>query len=181
MIGDKTMKIYTIKISLLAFCSIAYMAGYIQAGTSKQSNIDISKNDSVRYEVDTFRIAILPLEQISVFQIFKDVASAKLVLKEYEEVDNLLKSCITDYNKGQQSEFKINLSNYYRQYIVVTNSEGEKEVWINCFCDNFYNDADYLDWKKYVVFMLDGGKCFFNLKINLAKRQYYDLRVNGYA
>ena len=34
------------------------------------------------------------------------------------------------------------------------------------------------DWKKYSIFIKDGGNCYFNLKINLATRQYYELRVN---
>lgn len=56
------------------------------------------------------------------------------------------------------------------------NKKGEKEVWINCFCVDVRRD-----WKKQIVEVYDGGNCFFNLKINLNKSQYYELSVNGEA
>jgi hypothetical protein len=44
------------------------------------------------------------------------------------------------------------------------NSKGEKEVWINCFC----RDGER-DWRKNLVFVKDGGNCYFNLKVNLSR------------
>ena len=104
----------------------------------------------------------------------------------------LLSECIEKYNLDQQkqfdkinkehpehrfnkSDFIIDLTKYKRQIIAVTNDKGEKEVWVNCFC----NDANY--WKKEIVQVMDGGKCFFNFKINLTTKKYFDLRVNGEA
>jgi hypothetical protein len=65
---------------------------------------------------------------------------------------------------------------YKRQYVSIINSIGEKEVWINCFCDSFYKD-----WKKQILHVDDGGNCFFNLKVNLSTKKCYDIFVNGYA
>jgi hypothetical protein len=49
-------------------------------------------------------------------------------------------------------------------------------VWINCFCN-----YEELDWKKSMVFVKYGGKCYFNLRVNLSRGTYYDLMVNGSA
>jgi len=73
-------------------------------------------------------------------------------------------------------DFVIDLKKYKRQYIAVINSKGEKEVWVNCFCDTWKKN-----WRKELIFVLDGGNCYFNLKINLTKGEYYDLMVNGDA
>jgi hypothetical protein len=35
------------------------------------------------------------------------------------------------------NHFIIDLKKYKRQYIAVTNSKGEKEVWVNCFCNTW--------------------------------------------
>ena len=80
-------------------------------------------------------------------------------------------------NGFQLKDFIIDLRKYYRQYIVTKNKKGEKEVWVNCFCS--IQNMDY--WKKQVVFVMDGGNCFFNLKINLSRKSYSDFEVNGEA
>ena len=66
--------------------------------------------------------------------------------------------------------------NYKRQYIVVTNRRDEKEVWVNCFCTDFGKNR-----KKQYIYVRDGGPCFFNFKINLTMKKYYDFHVNGSA
>lgn len=166
----------------LAFCTIICTASCTQTGTNRQSDSNSSKNDSVRYEVDTSRIAVLPLEEVSHFHIFNNTISTELTLNEYEIIEDLLRECIANYNKnsepdGSGYDCTIDLSNFKRQYVAVVNSDGDREVWVNCFC----RGHDVVNWKKYIVFARDGGNCFFNLKINLTKKQYYDLMVNGYA
>jgi hypothetical protein len=37
------------------------------------------------------------------------------------------------------------------------------------------------DWRKELFDVMDGGNCFFELKINLTSGKYYDLNVNGDA
>ncbi len=61
--------------------------------------------------------------------------------------------------------------------MVIKNVKGEKEVWVNCFCSVQYMDY----WKKQVVFVKDGGNCFFNVKINITKKSFSDFEVNGEA
>ncbi|WP_214225651.1 hypothetical protein [Pedobacter sp. B4-66] len=75
------------------------------------------------------------------------------------------------------SDYTIDLKRYKRQYIVLVNKKGQKEVWINCLCAISDND----DWKTKKIVVYDGGKCYFNLKINLSEKIYFDFQVNGIA
>jgi hypothetical protein len=71
----------------------------------------------------------------------------------------------------------IDLKRYKRQYIGVTNEKGEKEVWINCFCIDPHNPK--MNWKKEFVMVKGGGNCYFNLKVNLTTKKYYDFDTNS--
>ena len=127
------------------------------------------------------------------FWMFKNVQASNLNLNEISAIEELLSECINNYNPDQLKQFdKINkehpeykfnkldfvidLKRYKRQYVAVINEKGEKEVWVNCFCSNSEND-----WKKRIVYVFDGGNCYFSLKINMTKKKYYDLMVNGVA
>jgi hypothetical protein len=124
--------------------------------------------------------------------IFKKAKPANLNTDEIIEIESLLSEFIKNYNPAQvrffdsinkahpeyrfnKNDFIIDLARYKRQYIPVINEKGEKEVWVNCFCDNPPN------WKNEIEQVMDGGNCFFNVKINLTKKKYYDLMVNGVA
>lgn len=120
--------------------------------------------------------------------LFKDSKPAALSTDEISEVEDILREAIEDYNREpyplrahpeynlDKSRFIINLSQYKRQLVPVLNAKGEKEVWVNCFCED-----DFDGRKEEIVCVEDGGKCFFNVKINLTKKAWYDLRVNGKA
>jgi hypothetical protein len=61
--------------------------------------------------------------------------------------------------------------------VAVINKDNEKIIWVNCFNINSSFTFDY--WKKQIVQVFDGGDNFFNLKINITKKYYYDFLVNG--
>ena len=105
---------------------------------------------------------------------FKDARNSKLNKTELTLVESILSHCIADYNKEHNSS--INLSEYKRQYVVVINKLGEKEIWINCLCH-----TNNLKWRKEIITTGDGGSCYFNLRINLSKRTCYQFIVNGIA
>ena len=54
---------------------------------------------------------------------------------------------------------------------------GKKFVFVNAFC---VNDKR---WKlnKKMVLVLDGGTCFFNVKYDPEKNQFFGLTINGEA
>ncbi|MGY5353441.1 hypothetical protein [Wenyingzhuangia sp. IMCC45467] len=128
------------------------------------------------------------------YYIFKNVKPTELTQSELIEIEKVLKTVIVDNNnqqkirliehnkkfpKYQQTEtgYELKLDGYKRQYVPIINEKGEKKVWINFFCDNFGAD----NWKTEIVEVLDGGNCYYSIKINLKTKQYYDLRINGSA
>jgi hypothetical protein len=141
--------------------------------------------------LDTTMFVVLPFEKASGY-LLKNAKAASLSNEEIHVVENLLEKCIAEHNEAQEKDYQdavnefpeiqlrkknyfISLPDYKRQLIAVTNAKGEKEVWVNCFC----HDESY--WRQEVVSVDDGGNCFFNVKINLAKKTYYDMMVNGSA
>lgn len=151
-----------------------------------------SKQEQKGRPVDYFKIAILS-EQRNIDWVFDDAKPIKLSPKNLEDIEILLADCIRSYNLEKEEAMKdansitpksgvvpnndiIVLAEYYRQYVAVTNKEGEIEVWINCLCD-----VSNSDWKDEVMIVFDGGKCYFSLKINLTKHEYYALMVNGHG
>jgi len=150
------------------------------------------KSTFIEIQVDTSVIAVLPYDTTQ-YWIFKNAKQSDLSLSELKEIEIILENCIDKYNIEQKlrfeelnnkhpeynfdiNQFTIDLKRYKRQYISVINNKGQKEVWINCFCDTFG-----MNWKKEQIDVMDGGNCFFNLKVNISKKEYYDFMVNGVA
>lgn len=92
---------------------------------------------------------------------------------ELQIVDSILRICIKESNGDLQE-----INTYYKQCIGVINSSNEIEVWLNCSCKG--NEPDN-EFQFSLVNVSDGGNCFFKLKINLTRKKYYDLYINGYA
>jgi len=147
---------------------------------------------STSLRIDTSTIAVLPFDTAQKW-LFIDSKPVELTNADLTQIEKLLKECIDSYNPEQERQFNeikttdpnakiykkhfvIDLKRYKRQYIAVTNDKGEKVVWVNCFCDTWKKN-----WRKEVIFVLDGGNCYFNLKFNLTKGEYYELMVNGDA
>jgi hypothetical protein len=126
----------------------------------------------------------------------KDYRKCEITSYDLALIDSLFNICINNYNRQQEqafsdfkrknpgtvltkNDFVIKDFKYHkRQYIPYINSKGEKIVWINCFCSV---DRNSDDWKNELIFVLDGGNCYFNLKINLNTKKSFDLIVNGDA
>ena len=149
-----------------------------------------TKSDSIL--VDTELIAIIPFDTTN-YWLFEKAQSTGLNMDELKLIEKIIIECVSKYNPEQRKQFEeisnkhpnenfrlkdfiIELDRYKRQYVPVINVKGEKEVWINCFCDTWNSD-----WKKEILDVLDGGNCYFQMKINLTEKKYYDFMVNGVA
>lgn len=177
---------------LLAFVSCESPTGDSVMAVSKGTTVATPKTKIVaQAKLDTAQFAVLKFN-VKDDYLFKDAQPASLSDDEISQAQQLLAKCIRDFNVVQEAEFQkmveafpkipwqknnyiISLPNYRRQFIPVTNSKGDKEVWVNCFC------ADESYWRTQVVSVDDGGNCYFNVKINLTKSLCYDLMVNGSA
>ena len=142
--------------------------------------------------IDSSNYAVLKFDTNDTW-LFDDATPSNLEQSEIEEIDSILKLCIDTFNINQQlhfnrisnshpdynlkvDDFIVNLSRYRRQYFPVINSEGHKEVWVNCFCNDFDKN-----WRNEMLIVFDGGNCYFNLIINLTTKTFYRFMVNGDA
>jgi hypothetical protein len=162
---------------------------YFQITVSFGQKINRKTNFRTENIIDTSIIAIIPFDA-SKSWFFEQNKPTQLTSYDIELIEKLLKKCIEKYNSEQLKGFKnvknqaknelnptdylVDLSKYKRQYVATINSKGETEVWVNCFCDSWNTD-----WKKEILVVFDGGYCFFNLKLNLNRKNYFDLRFNG--
>lgn len=105
--------------------------------------------------------------------IFKDAKATNLTLNELAKIETIIKQATNDYTKSSD-DVKIDLSIYKRQYVPIINANGEKEVWVNLFCDDWFSN----EWKNKIFIVELGGDCYLNLKVNLDKEFYYNLSVN---
>lgn len=94
--------------------------------------------------------------------------------------EKILRACFTKEASGTYNPFfGRKLENYYMQFAGAILENGDKVIWINCFC---YVDNEYFrKWKEDFIMVDDGGNCFFNVKVNLNTNGYFDLMVNGNA
>lgn len=133
---------------------------------------------------DTTRSTIITTKDAVHFAFNDSYSSSELNEAEYPEVQNLITQAILKYNsrfKDSNSLKTIGIDTgkykYKMQIVPALNKNGQKEVWINAFC----NSLGVMNWKSKLVFVKDGGNCFFNFKINLTEHKIYRIFVNGYA
>jgi hypothetical protein len=142
--------------------------------------------------IDSSKYAILKYNENYKYLFEPHVKPTNVTYNEIAVIENLIAKKVTIYNKEtiarEKSLFKNQPNvkyhsnqiqypeNYFKRLIAVTNQNGEKIVWVNCFC----TPPEGFDWRKNVLEMSDGGSCYFNLKLNLTKNSAYDFRVNNY-
>ena len=137
------------------------------------------KSSYYKFYIDTSRYAILKFNDRN--DLFgKGCQPAILTSTDIKKIEDLILKTVTEYNKKSNSSWQIkHVGSYYKQLIAVINPNGEKEVWANCLCNVDDFGSNRPNWKRDVVDVMDGGSCYFNLKINLSKGTVYDFSVNG--
>lgn len=174
-------------VSRLSIVLVISIATY---GCSRQT--DHGTADSVSSApFDTSTIAIIPYDSIKHLQ-FIEGRQAVVTKAEVAELNNLFSRCVSGFNVGaeknyiedkkkfpgdqlKKDSYVLAIDRYKRQYIAVINEKGEKVVWINCYCSNEAHVS------KDVEIVLDGGNCYFNLKVNLTDKKCSEFSVNGEA
>ena len=141
--------------------------------------VDLNALTTSGHHVDTSAYVILQFDakRDFFFQKPDDFSAATLSAAEVDEMEPLVDSA---YRKLAR-ELPINypslqrLSMYKRQYVAVINGKGQKEVWVNFFCEA----PEY--WRKGTVDVIDGGACYLHLFINLTLRTVSKLYDNAVA
>jgi len=171
------------------FTPILMVFSFTSFGQTKTTKANRHSITNAVMAIDTSVIAVLPYSK-EYYWMFKNCKQARLSDNDIEKSERLLAKCIDDYNKIRENRFikdsiehpeykldkkdcLIDLTTYKRQYVAVINSKGQKEVFINCFCQ-----TDGLEWRN-VILINDGPvNCFFRLKINLTTGKHYDWVMN---
>ncbi|MCJ8291351.1 MAG: hypothetical protein MJK07_16375 [Flavobacteriales bacterium] len=176
---------------------ILFVVGLLLIGCNEsETNSNLVKKEKIIQvidlsQVDSNRIVLLELD--STYLKRKDRSNANLKIDEYSQIQSLIENRLEEYNQEEEArysklqiehpndkfrkqDFVINLFDYARQYVAYFNKQGEKIVWINCFCVAYNNE-----WKEAVFIASDGGNCFFNLTVNLTTNKIINLSVNGNA
>ena len=65
-------------------------------------------------------------------------------------------------------------SQYFRQYLAVA-VNGRRTIFVNALCNVEPGEG----WRKHLVYVLDGGKCYWNAVYDPATQRFSDLVVNG--
>ncbi len=194
------MKKHCITISLLFLLILCIVSCREKSGTPDMANTVDSVTPAFKKKaepvvVDASLFVIFPYDSVSGVRFsypnFVNCKPAKLTSGDLATIELLLTEYIGQYNAVHEehynnqkdtlpegealdiNKFILDLKKYRRQYVPVINSKEQKEVWINCFCS-----YDNEDWHKKIVFVFDGGKCYFHLYINLSTRTYYGLNTN---
>lgn len=128
--------------------------------------------------VDMAKYAVLPVNQQFINSWFgKEYCTVQLADADFVEIDNILIRAVEDHNKRKEYGSIYNPDKYYKQVLAVINGKGEKEVYLNCVCAIHYPAT----WKKNLVNVMDGGNCYFQVRINLITKKVISFSVNGIA
>ena len=155
-----------------------------QSQNKRAGQIISTNTNSIQF--DTSKTAIIPFDKKNNYPFDSSYREITLTQEDIHCIDSLLIICVADYNDSldkeqrsfdknhKQRSIDLKKYNYRKQLIAVTNKNGDKEVWVNSFCEIWDGDR----WKTQIMSVMDGGSCYFNFKINLTIRKYYNLEVN---
>lgn len=173
---------------------ILFIATFLSCSeTKKEEEIQVVEKEQTEFEIPESKYVIIEF-QTNWGRLFENAKPTKLSISELKEIEEIIKVAVQDNNenakkslekhneknpenKMKETGYELQLKWFKRQYVPVINDKGEKEIWINFFCDDLGNET----WKVDLVVVDDGGNCFFNLKVNLTNKSYSELSVNGYA
>ena len=124
------------------------------------------------------RVALFNDKKNIEWMVGKNYSESTFLHADFLVIDDVLKVAIQEnefyfLEEKQLSELK----KYYLQYLVYLDENGDKWVYINAMC----KVSDKLNWKKEMYSIADGGNCYWNMKINITKKTYSYVMINGYA
>ena len=179
-ISEKTLQnnidLYNICMKYLKLVFIIFL---VSCASNNRQIIDYYYNN-----IEGIDYVILPYDpgrDEGMFLAFREGIPTELSYNELDLINSLLCETVIKYNNEEKAIWgsvfvPIELSKYNRQYIAIINKNGEKEVYVNCFRAGVIGY-----WRENFIFVLDGGKNFFQVKINLTNLEIIFFNVNGYA
>lgn len=162
-----------------------------KAGSFVESKISVCYMDTSKYAIFKYDKRLY-----ANYHFGKDVKPTSLSDSEIKDIEEIIRVEALLYTKKEQANAisvtkrtrKIlkdtsyiyrggildSTSYYYKQFLPVVKPNGEKEVYISCFCSSDQKSH----WKDFIIGVDGGGSCFFQLRINLTKRKVLYFEVN---
>lgn len=148
-------------------------------------SFSFGQSSTVDTNLYTDTIAILDYNE-SEFPFLKNCTQANVSGDEIFVAEILLQKFISEYNKEQTRQYNsftpeqqnghilllLDIKSFRRQYVPIINQSGEKEIWVNCFCNSLDKD-----WKKEVIKPSGERMCNFKIMLNLTLNKYYNFRL----
>jgi hypothetical protein len=100
-------------------------------------------------------------------------------VSDVEKADRILFDCIRQKCKSPELLNDIankGFDNYFRQYTGTFGARGEKLIRIYCMCSL---SASLADWRRNVIIIHGGGRCYFSAVINTASMKCEEFHVNS--
>jgi hypothetical protein len=104
----------------------------------------------------------------------ENVKAYDLKKVDLKTIDEILNKCIEE----NPTRLTKQLSKYNKQCIAVRNLKNEIEVYVFCSCNSNLYKAEF---KYQINRPYDGGDCYFGVILNLTKKSYDKLNINGRA
>lgn len=123
---------------------------------------------------ENFWISIDTTYQLYTPSIDEIVLAKELSIQYIDSLEKIREKKKSDFGTILQ----FNHSDYYRQYVGYIANEGNKVIYINAICAA---SGDKNDLKKTWWFVLDGGSCYYQIRIDLKAKKCFDFSVNGEA
>ncbi|UOE48405.1 hypothetical protein MTO98_28770 [Mucilaginibacter sp. SMC90] len=127
------------------------------------------------HAIDMSKYAMLPEDQQVINMFFgKSYRFTQLSNADVVEIDSILTKAVEDHKKEGSYVLVNDPDKYYKQVLAAKNEAGEQEVYLNCLCSLTNNK----DWRQHIIAMIDGGSCYFRVKMNLQTKKVISFLVN---
>lgn len=172
------MRIGKLKIALLVVCCavIAFEIWHLRNGTSsdQQNSPAVTRRHEPLF-------ALLPESEVATFE--KQIANPKPHLESWEptvaDINDLeanLPQITALSSKDPDANRHIDHPDqYFRQYLAII-SDHKKKIFVNALCNH---DGHTSDWRKHLLFAMDGGKCHWHATYDPTTQTFSALEVNG--
>lgn len=103
-----------------------------------------------------------------------EIGIAKQLSEQY--IDSLENNAGAKKVKKSCKILQYKYADYLRQYVGYTDSNGHRIIFMNAVCTSV---GKKVDLKNEWIFVLDGGSCFYQIKVDLTTEKCFNFRVNG--
>ena len=122
---------------------------------------------------------------------YRELKTWKPTQEEIDLTEDMIPQII-EGNKGVYGikEIYENINDYYYQLVPYIDENNRKIIYINSLCKSFVKNPEpklnsedqkkEKEWKSHLYEVTDGGNCFWQVKIDIENKEYFDFSVNGF-